>query len=778
MTKTSSETTAASPIDVAAPPNLLSIAWQRKSLVCLGTVVGLILAGLYAVQMAPTYQTTAQLLVIKNYPDTLQPSGFDARYGYSEDYLATHQTLIKSAAVVAGAQKRMEAQGLSVRDGRADTVETLIRSLTVSRDTKDATGGYNNILNITHRGPVEAEGSIVLSAVIDSYKQFLEDAFRRSNDDTLELITKARDALEKDLAQKQQKYKEFRSAAPLVRDKRRDDVTLNQDRLASIEARRARVLLRRAAIEAHLTSLNQKLDEGGNVASLVTMAADFAGRSRSDDSSPAAGVSPENQPATLLAKEQELLQKYGEDHPQVQAIRKQLALAVDPFKVWNRLGTLSNDQAKVEVKGYIQAHIDRLKSERDALGQEEEALRRLTGRFQDEAKVLTNYEIEDETLRDDLDRTRKFYDTIIKRLQEVNLVKEFRGYDARVISPPRTRSVMPSLLLILFAGAFVGTLGGLGVAYVSEVTDRSFRTAEEIHRRLGLTVIGQVPLFAGATTEPTESSAEPVLSPALCTYHRPRSPEAEAYRGVRTAVFFAAKDGKCKVIQVTSPNAGDGKTTLACNLAVSIAQSGKRVLLIDADFRRPRVAAMFGVDTSIGLASVVGDEAELQDTIRVTAAPNLWLIPCGAPPSNPAERLNSPRFKELVALLRERYDFVLIDTPPLLAVTDPCIVTACVDGVLLTMRLSKNGRPEAERAKGILDSLSASVLGIVVNGLEKGHRYGSYYGSSPYNYGYVEDDRKAEDEQDISGAAPPPVRHGRGDQSSRGSWRGRWFRGG
>jgi capsular exopolysaccharide synthesis family protein len=207
---------------------------------------------------------------------------------------------------------------------------------------------------------------------------------------------------------------------------------------------------------------------------------------------------------------------------------------------------------------------------------------------------------------------------------------------------------------------------------------------------------------------------------------------------VRTAVYFAAKDSVCKVVQVTSPNPGDGKTTLVSNLAVSIAQSGKRVVLVDADFRRPRVAEVFGLSAESGLVSVLTDQAEVKDVIRSTPVAGLSILACGPIPPNPAELLNSPRFKELMALLREDYDFVLVDTPPLLAVTDPCIVTACVDGVVLTIRLSKHDRPDAERAKEILDNLSVPVLGIVVNGVGREHHYGGYSGTYAYGYGYAD----------------------------------------
>src|SRR5260370_32163670 len=144
---------------------------------------------------------------------------------------------------------------------------------------------------------------------------------------------------------------------------------------------------------------------------------------------------------------------------------------------------------------------------------------------------------------------------------------------------------------------------------------------------------------------------------------------------------------------------GGGKSTLAANLAISIAQSGRKVVVVDADFRRPRLHTLFGLTAEVGLASVIVGGTELADAVRPSAVEGISVLPCGPRPLNPAELLTSPRFEELLGQLRQRYDFVIIDTPPLLAVTDPCVVAPRVDGVLHTIRISRNGRPATERPK-------------------------------------------------------------------------------
>src|SRR5262249_37980389 len=228
-------------------------------------------------------------------------------------------------------------------------------------------------------------------------------------------------------------------------------------------------------------------------------------------------------------------------------------------------------------------------------------------------------------------------------------------------------------------------------------------------------IIGHIPLVAQQEVVPVlVAEGPPVeLDGALIEYHKPRSPEAEAYRAVRTALYFNTHGERHKVVQVTSPNMGDGKSTVIANVAVAIAQSGRKVILIDADLRRPRAHRIFGLTARKGLAQVIAGTAELVEAVQPTVVPNLSVLPCGARPADPSELLTLPRFADLLEELRETYDYVLVDTPPLLAVSDPCAVAPRVDGVVLTIRVSKNGRPAAERACDMLAGLKGLGYGAV-----------------------------------------------------------------
>jgi capsular exopolysaccharide synthesis family protein len=253
-----------------------------------------------------------------------------------------------------------------------------------------------------------------------------------------------------------------------------------------------------------------------------------------------------------------------------------------------------------------------------------------------------------------------------------------------------------------------------------------------------LPVVGHIPLIDIGKVKTIPGS---LITPVIVTVHKPKSPQAEAYRAVRTALYFNTREKLHQVIQVTSPMPGDGKSTLAVNLAVTIAQSGKSVLLMDADFRRPTLHKVFGLEKrDAGLAPFVSGEVELEDAVQtLPEIPNLSFMACGTRPNNPSELLSSQDFANCLDVFRERYDFVIVDTPPVLAVSDGVAVSARVDGVILTFRIHKRAKPLAMRARDALNNIGANVFGLVVNGVDQdaGGYYSQYrYGYSGYRYAY------------------------------------------
>lgn len=217
------------------------------------------------------------------------------------------------------------------------------------------------------------------------------------------------------------------------------------------------------------------------------------------------------------------------------------------------------------------------------------------------------------------------------------------------------------------------------------------------------------------------------MTNTLITISNPRSPIAEAYRTLRTNLEFSNLDKSMRALLVTSASAEEGKSTTLANLAVTIAQGGKRVILVDADLRRPTQHQIFDLKNSAGLTDMVRDDEILKNpTLQETAVPNLVVLTSGQLPPNPAEILGSKRMDEILAVLLERADMVLFDAPPLLAVTDAAVLSQKVDGVLLVTSAGKTKRENARKAQAQLEKINARIIGAVLNNV-KAESGTSYY---------------------------------------------------
>lgn len=218
----------------------------------------------------------------------------------------------------------------------------------------------------------------------------------------------------------------------------------------------------------------------------------------------------------------------------------------------------------------------------------------------------------------------------------------------------------------------------------------------------------------------------------IIVHNNPKSPVSEAYRSLRTNIQFSSIDTNVQSIMVTSASPGEGKSTTACNLAATYAQSEQKVLLIDADLRKPTAHHTFLCSNRYGLTNVLTNQVQVQEVIVDTFVPNLFLLPSGIIPPNPAELLASNRMKALLEQLKSVYDIIILDTPPTLAVTDSQIIASICDGIVLVVDSGKVKIVQAQKAKEKLTHVNARILGVVMNNVKRGNQddYYYYYGAA------------------------------------------------
>jgi capsular exopolysaccharide synthesis family protein len=351
-----------------------------------------------------------------------------------------------------------------------------------------------------------------------------------------------------------------------------------------------------------------------------------------------------------------------------------------------------------------------------------------------------------------IDRSRqeneKLYGLLVARMKETDLARMMRANNLRIVEAANLPvvPVRPRIGVNLAIGIIIGFVIGFCTAWLREQLDSSVKTPNDIEQRLGIPFLGLLPEFQEG--EPRRGRRgrrrrrqQPLVqdgdsgAPELLVHRRPASGVSEAARTVRTNLMFMNPDKPYRTILVSSAAPSEGKTTVACSIAIAFAQGGQRVCLVDCDLRRPRLHRIFGRQGEDGITNVLVGEATVEQVAKPTGIPNLWSVPAGALPPNPADLLQSQRFRNLIQELGERFDRVVIDSPPLVAVTDSAIISTLVDAVVFVVRAFKTGKYLSAQGLRALRDVEAPLVGAVLNAVNLDHHEYSYY----YYYYYKRD---------------------------------------
>jgi polysaccharide biosynthesis transport protein len=389
----------------------------------------------------------------------------------------------------------------------------------------------------------------------------------------------------------------------------------------------------------------------------------------------------------------------------------------------------------------------------------EEFLNRQIGELQQKNRELPTLELSLQRLQREA-KTNDDLLSLLKTKHQEALIKEAEQIEEVSIVRPATEPDAPiggETANTLLIGAVLGLAIGLVLAFVRENLDTSIGTIEDVESYLGVPVLGVVPHIDSRETVQRILERRPALAQIdpeallshslLITHFDPKSPVAEAYRTLRTNIQFARMERSGKVLVVSSPTLQEGKTTTIVNLALTMAQSGQKTLLIGANMRRPSIHRFFGIEREPGLSNILVGSAQWRDCIRtvadilmgrfemedIMAAPgldNLHIIEAGPVPANPSELLSTPAMTGFLHSVRDVYDVILVDTPPILPVTDSAIVASQADGVVIVYQAGKVGRLVLKRAKVHVENVGGKVWGVVLNDVKTeiaGYAYTQYY---------------------------------------------------
>ncbi|OYW24335.1 MAG: hypothetical protein B7Z55_02515, partial [Planctomycetales bacterium 12-60-4] len=497
---------------------------------------------------------------------------------------------------------------------------------------------------------------------------------------------------------------------------------VHQERVLAAEEQRRLNLLRKATLQSRLKSVetavaNNEPRDALEVLIRRFLAQDGAAGSEFQQQQQQDIAIFESRLLPLILEEKQLLRDFGPDHPDVKLKRQTIQTALDFYR---RQGVrLPEERRQQQADGsapgevdFVALYAESVRQELAELDVRDQHLAQLVEDESVKARGVAKFQAKDEAMHAELARLRDLWGQLVTQVNQVSIERDGNGYVMKQIAPVKEELSMKRILKFVGGGGVAGMFLIAGICLLRELRDLRIMSVGELRRATNYSLLGTISRFTSVIDPHVIRGG---MHSALRYLLAPRSMEAESYRSLRTALNVTSDNAHANVILVTSPETGDGKTTTISNLAIAMAQSGKRVLLVDADLRRPSVHTLFNLPTDIGLADVLAGEIQGLNALRPTFVENLQVLPAGQPPANPAELISTPRLTQFLKSVRDEFDMVLIDSPPLLAVSDPCAIARHADGLLLVVRLGKTSLVTARRAQELVKTHGLSVLGMVAN---------------------------------------------------------------
>ena len=726
--------------------DILGALLRRKFVILLLAILGALFGWLHHAKQPDVFSSWLKLMVWTN-SAPLTIDGDRVRKSVS---LNKQQNLISSEMVL----------GQAVKNGNLNVgVSDLKKMLTISSIAKS-----DDTLVLTCDGPNAEKLPNILNAIVTAYKAVLKSNSRNEKESAEDLIEKLRVEIDHSKNVAEKRYLELISKVGEVGPATESGDFTNPHALQLMQLKTELNKSRRSYkdILSRINTIHSSLysNDTNRKKILALEARKFLGLSDVVDSDndrnrqiassiQVSGTQRiyalEQRIAELEIEENRLSRIFGPAHRSLEHARAQIKFWRDKLasvqleqkqhaeELPSEVAVADSDLRKREEQRWITLYSVALDRERERLAANVSSIEEDLKITEQEAAKITQEVAEINVLKRQIDEKSRAVRAIIDQLTEIKVLKESDKTDSirveKIDEPKTGRKIGPVFAKNIGYGTFLGLLFGTVLALMIDKMDMSFRTPSEIIDELGVPVIGKIPKI-GALSQVAKGQG----TPTLVTAHKAGSSASEAFRAARTAVFFASQNNRYSTFLVTSPSPGDGKSTVASNLAISMAQTGKSVVLIDADFRRPRIHQYFDHPIEPGSVNVLNGELELDEAIIPTFQPNLSVLSAGGRPKSPGELVTSVEFRELIDELRSRFDYVLIDSPPLLPVADSTVMASMVDGVYMVMRIRKGVRVSATSAKDKLDQVNANVLGVIVNGMDQNPHY-SEYGYYYYTYG-------------------------------------------
>jgi len=690
---------------------------KRRYLALACVALGLFGALVYNSTTRPQFRATVQILIDRDAPRVLPNPRLDADPG-SADYYATQYELLRGRTLAAKVVERLQLHTLGeLQTGaRISPWERLHgrTGVSVSPMTQEAAASAlrgrltvepmpgGRLVNLHVVGYDPEICAQIANALAQVYiEQSLEFRFTTSSEAT-NWLTERVAAQKRKTEEAERALQEFREREGLVEVEERQG--LADQKLAGLEA---------AGVAARTESVGK---------------ASLLGQLRALPPEQQAAFPSMLENSGVQKARAELMELRGERARRAETLgaRHPAMVALDA-----RL-TVAEEKLRGEVNGGLRS----LEAAMEAARQQERSLTEALVAAKREALVLNRAGLQYGVLKRDVLTHQQLLSELMNRSERTGLETELKATNIRVVERAETprSAFLPRRLWNYQLALLGGLILGLALAVLLEHLDNTIKTPDDVRAVLGLPFLGVIP----------EAAPEERGDAGPHVQRRPQSPVAEAYRVLRTNLLFSSAEGGGRVLLVTSANPGEGKTTTVANLAASLAENGARVLAIDADLRRPTLHQHFGLEKTPGLSDVIVGASLTAAAVQNTSQKGLQLLSCGYLPPNPTELLGAQSMRELLVALRKRYDWVIVDAPPVLAMADTPVIAPWADGVVLVVWAEVCPRPALQRTVDQLKAVGGKLTGVALNKVDlarNSYYYSQHYGEYYRSYYTTEADR-------------------------------------
>lgn len=700
---------------------------KRKKLIAVTTAFVVLLVAFFSFTMTPVYKAGTRLIIERNNPNVVSMEEFMSLDTTETDYYQTQYEILKSKAVAKDVAKRLDLyHSQEFFPDKLIDVSAIISAISFWKSDEDREREklaeaeeklLTNMAETLDVAPVRNSRIVDVSFVAKDPELAakIANAYAQAYIDhnmavQLNAINVAVEWLNKRIAEErtkledaQLKFQEFRERNGIVTDFTDDAENVTAQRLSELNKQVIEAHGIRVELESKYNQTREALASGKDIGSIPEVLQNEFIQSIKESE------------VELSKNLSELAQKKGPNHPQIKAIKAEIG------KLQGRM------------RQEAQMVVGALRSEFEAALAREEALREALDDQKVQALGLNKLSTEYNVLKRDVQTTEEMHDLLMKRFKEASLKESLNAGNVRVVDEATVpqKIYKPQKLLNVALGLVVGLFLGIALAFLAEHLDDTIKTPEDVKNVLGVPFLGHIPAY-----EMEDSPSAGGVN--VITLNSPKSIPSEAYRGLRTSIMFSKAEKSPQVIQVSSSSPGEGKSTTSSNLAAAFAMAGSKTLLIDCDMRKPSLHKIFSADRNKGITNILTSAPSQNGISFATNVENLSFCPVGPLPPNPSELIGSARMGAFIKHLREKYDRIIIDTPPVTAVTDAAILANYADGVILVVEAFETSRKPARNALERLKASGATILGVILNNVQS--KDSEYYHNEYYYYYYGDDD--------------------------------------